>query len=49
VQVTRATGTGPVLILIPEEGTSAEAWRAYGHEDAMRLDFMYENTHELVR
>jgi hypothetical protein len=38
-----------VLLLIPEEGTAIEAWRAYGGDDAMRLDFMYENTHELVR
>ncbi|EOD39504.1 hypothetical protein EMIHUDRAFT_199987 [Emiliania huxleyi CCMP1516] len=48
VQVTRATGRGPVLLLLPEAGTVLEAWRPYRHEDLMRLDFMYENTHELM-
>ena len=27
VQVTRATGLGPVLLLIPSNGTEIEAWR----------------------
>ena len=41
VQVTRATGLGPVLLLVPLEGSSFEAWRPLRNgEDAMRLDFM---------
>jgi hypothetical protein len=50
VQVTRATGVGPVLLLLPLRGTSLEAWRPLRNgEDAMRLDFMYEMSYELVR
>ncbi|EIE25381.1 hypothetical protein COCSUDRAFT_61600 [Coccomyxa subellipsoidea C-169] len=33
VSVTRMTGRGPVLLLLPENGTSFEAWRS-GREDA---------------
>ena len=43
VQVTRATGIGPVLLLLPTAGTELEAWRPLrGNEDKMRLDFMFE-------
>ncbi len=38
--MTRATGVGPVLLLIAEPGTSFEAWRPMRHDDGMRLDFM---------
>ena len=38
-----------MLLLLPLEGTGVEAWRALKHDDGMRLDFMYENTYELVR
>ena len=49
VQVTRATGEGPVLLLLPLDGTSFEAWRPLRHgEDSMRLDFMFEASYELV-
>lgn len=49
VQVTRATGTGPVLLLLPLPGNNFEAWRPLRHgEDKMRLDFMYEMTYELM-
>ena len=48
VQVTRATGTGPVLLLLPLEGTEFEAWRPMRHgEDNMRLDFMFEASYEV--
>ena len=50
VQVTRATGLGPVLLLLPLDGTptSFEAWRPLRHEDKMQLDFMYEMSYELM-
>jgi hypothetical protein len=49
VQVTRATGEGPVLLLLPLDGTSFEAWRPLRNgEDLMRLDFMFEASYELV-
>ena len=49
VQVTRATGVGPVLLLLPLEGTEFEAWRPLRNgEDGMRLDFMFEMSYELV-
>eukprot|EP00900_Chrysochromulina_parva_P021260 jgi/Chrpa1/3768/Chrysochromulina_OHIO_Genome00018395-RA len=49
VQVTRATGGGPVLLLLPAAGTEFEAWRPLRNgEDAMRLDFMYEMSYELL-
>ena len=49
VQVTRATGVGPVLLLLPLAGTEFEAWRPLRNgEDLMRLDFMYEISHELA-
>ena len=50
VQVSRATGLGPVLLLTPlNEGSSFEAWRPLRNgEDAMRLDFMYEMSYELM-
>lgn len=49
VQVTRATGVGPVLLLLPLPGTEFEAWRPLRHgEDLMRLDFMFEASYELV-
>ena len=48
VQVTRATGVGPVLLLLPLAGTEFEAWRPLRDgEDLMRLDFMCEMSHEL--
>jgi hypothetical protein len=48
VQVTRATGDGPVLLLLPLPGTAFEAWRPLKQEDKMAPGFMYENTYELV-
>ena len=49
VQVTRATGVGPVLLILPVAGTEFEAWRPLRNgEDSMRLDFMYEMTYELM-
>ena len=50
VQVSRATGLGPVLLLTPlGEGSGFEAWRPLRNgEDAMRLDFMYEMSYELM-
>ena len=50
VQVTRATGVGPVLLLLPLPGhTSFEAWRPlHGAEDAMLPGYMYEQTYALM-
>ena len=48
VQVTRATGGGPVLLLLPLPGTEFEAWRPLRNgEDSMRLDFMFEQSYEV--
>ena len=37
------------MLLLPLAGTEFEAWRPLrNHEDAMRLDFMYEMSYELM-
>jgi hypothetical protein len=49
VQVTRATGRGPVLLLLPLPDTSFEAWRPMRDgEDALAPGYMYEHTHALM-
>ena len=48
VQATRATGDGPVLLLLPQPGTAFEAWRPLKGEDKMQPGFMYENSYQLM-
>jgi len=49
VQVTRATGRGPVLLLVPLPGTRFEAWRPMRDgEDGMQPGYMYEMTQMLM-
>lgn len=38
VQVTRATGAGPVLLLLPLAGTEVEGWRPLREEDKVRRE-----------
>ena len=48
VQVTRTTGTGPVLLLLPLLGTEFEAWRPLRKEDLLLPETMFENSYELL-
>ncbi|KAK3281784.1 hypothetical protein CYMTET_10446 [Cymbomonas tetramitiformis] len=46
VQVTKASGKGKVLLLVPQDGTSFEAWRPLEMEDATERSFTFEGHHE---
>ena len=50
VQVTRASGKGPVLLILPLPGTSFEAWRPLKSEDKIygARDFAFEGTFEIM-
>ena len=48
VQVTRASGKGPVLLILPLPGTSFEAWRPLRGEDRSELGFGFEGHHEML-
>ncbi len=47
VQVTRATGDGPVLLVLPDAG-EFEAWRPLKQEDRANYDWMHEMLYEIV-
>ena len=49
VQVTRANGKGPVLLVLPQPGTSFEAWRPLRGEDrSADVGFGFEGHHEMM-
>ena len=49
VTVTRASGKGPVLLVLPQPGTSFEAWRPLRGEDrSSDVGFGFEGHHELM-
>ncbi|KAK3235809.1 hypothetical protein CYMTET_54011 [Cymbomonas tetramitiformis] len=48
VQVTKASGEGQVLLLVPQDGTSFEAWRPLEMEDATERSFTFEGHHEML-
>ena len=50
LQVTRASGHGPVLLLLPLNGTSFEAWRPLRGEDTINSDqsTAFEGTNQLM-
>eukprot|EP00955_Chlamydomonas_euryale_P098704 365163-Chlamydomonas_euryale.AAC.2 len=47
-QVTRASGAGPTLLLLPTPGTRFEAWRPLRGDDASDSGFGFEGHHELL-
>eukprot|EP00798_Chlamydomonas_sp_ICE-L_P025828 gene25828-11504_t len=48
IQVTKASGQGPTLLILPAPGTSFEAWRPLRGEDPANLGFGFEGHHELL-
>jgi hypothetical protein len=51
VQVTRASGEGPVLLVLPGEGGEGggfEAWRPLKGEDRANYDWMHEMLYEVL-
>ncbi|GAX85694.1 hypothetical protein CEUSTIGMA_g13110.t1 [Chlamydomonas eustigma] len=48
VQVTRASGQGPVLLILPMPGTAFEAWRPLKGEDRSELGFAFEGHFEIM-
>ena len=50
MQVTRASGRSPVLLVLPMNGTSFEAWRPLRGEDAINRDqsFGFEGSNQLM-
>ena len=48
LQVTKASGQGPTLLLLPTPGTSFEAWRPLRSDDRSIPGFGFEGHHELL-
>ena len=48
VQVTRTTGDGPVLLVLPGGGHGFEGWRPLKWEDRANYDWMHEMLYEIV-
>ena len=48
VQVTRASGEGPVLLVLPEGGGGLEGWRPLKQEDRANYDWMHEMLYETL-
>ena len=48
IQVTKADGKGPTLLVLPQPGTSFEAWRPLKGEDRSDMGFGFEGHNEIL-